>query len=547
MSQGKLHPVDTSALRREKVQNSFRMRNSKLVDQSMRPLRNLAPDYRPRRAVRTTRSRPANRGSAGPRRNPANRVQVRIPYTSGLNDSFLRNEARCQAEAELEMPIRNNPQLNRSYTSGLNDSFIRNEARCQAEAELEMPMRANPWLNRTYASGLNDSFLRNEQLCNAEAANGTANTSGNDDSFLALEAQCLAEAEAEVAAAPPNPAKKVHFSEHPNVAWINDSLDESGESAYQDNVVKFIRIVTDDTNTPASTCCKDAQGKLNHVAAINAMKVKHLSKVVKSKVQEFKSMLAENLRLIQSNRKLAGLSQAAEEKNDRQDNIMIEQEKRQKNLQEKLDKVQRDLELLEKAGLKYNNKKAADHIIDRLAANYEKMEAETEKQFNEIEHLTEVLEAFEQDNVTLSGKLEKLGFKVLEDENNSSQSVSVLNSMVEENSILEEHSRKYQEQIVKLSNACTSMHYRVVNLTDMTDGMDDEHQNLSQNVSRLRQSAANASSLQDTSAISQNLSYAKHCQDVAGDLKNVVQQQDKRIDQLESSFSNAPSPKKHSV
>ena len=512
MSQGKLHPVNTSALRRENVQNSFRMRNSKLVDQSMRPQRNLAPDYRPRRAVRTTRSRPANRGSAGPRRNPPNRAQVRIPYTSGLNDSFLRNEARCQAEAELEMP-----------------------------------MRANPRLNRTYASGLNDSFLRNEELCNAEPANETANSSRNDDSFLALEAQCLAEAEAEVAAAPPNTAKKVHFSEHPNVAWINDSLDESGESTFQDNVVKYIKIVTDDTNTPASTCCKDAQGKLNHVAAINAMKVKHLSKVVKGKVQEFKSMLAENLRLIQSNRKLAGLSQAAEEKNDRQDNVMIEQEKRQKTLQEKLEKVQRDLELLEKAGLKYNNKKAADHIIDRLAANYEKMEAETEKQFNEIEHLTQVLEAFEQDNVILSGKLEKLGFKVLEDENNSSQSVSVLNSMVEENSILEEHSRKYQEQIVKLSNACTSMHYRVVNLTDMTDGMDDEHQNLSQNVSRLRQSAANASSLQDSSVVSQNLSFAKHCQDVAGDLKNVVQQQDKRIDQLESSFSNAPSPKKRSV
>ncbi|KAL5254134.1 hypothetical protein ACHWQZ_G013785 [Mnemiopsis leidyi] len=508
MSQERLQPVNTSALRREKLQNFLRMRNSKLVDQSMRPQRNLAFDYRPRRAVQSTRSRPANRSSTGNRRYP---------------------------NAQ-----RNRTQLSRSYTSGLNDSFLRNEARCQAETrQAEMPMRTNPQLTRAYTSGVNDPFLRNEQLINAEAQNG----SGNDDSFLA---QCLAEAETD--AAPLNTinptAKRVHFSEHPNVAWINSSLDES---AYQDNVVKVIKIVTHDTNIPASTCCKDAQGKLNHVAAINAMKVKHLSKVVQTKVHEFKSMLAENLRLVQSNRELDELSKAAEGKNIRQDNIMDEQETRYRALQEKLDKVQKDLELLEKAGLKYNNKKAADHIIDRLSANYEKMEAETEKQFNEIEHLTEMLEAFEQDNITLSGKLEKLGFKVLEDENNSSQSVSVLNSMVEENTILEEHSRKYQEQIVKTSNSCTAMQYRVVNLTEMTNGMDDEHNNLSQNISRLRQSAANASSLQDSSVVSQDLSYAKHVQNVADDLKNVVQQQDKRIDQLESSFSSVPSPKKRSI
>ena len=502
-------------------------------------------------------------------------------FASEPEDSFEALEAQCKADADETIMklntthpnsmvpnknpgnirststfLKNCMQHDRSFASEPEDSFEALEAQCKAEAQ-EVTMKPN---NNTMnpnkialntmpggKSGISMS-LKNSMLHDRSIA------SEPEDSFLALEAQCKSELEHSntinnssinkplLNSTP----KNLRFSNNPSATMADSGC---GVSARQNNSRKHpgvtLKIITQ-SNVAASPCCKDAQGKLNHVAAINANKVNNLSKVVDRKANEFRSMLSENLKLGQTNSKLTELSLVAEDKLKRQQTTTNDLQAKLQVLQKKFEAIQEKLQQLEKGGFKYN-RQAADHMIDRLVINYDKMLAESDRQQEEITELTNVLELLEKDNDDLSEKLTEMGFEVTCKMSEHSQNDSIFQSMAEENSILEEHINKYQERSIMLENSITRLDSRVENLSVLSNGLAAKNKDLSLEVSQFDKSNADRSIENDTTLSNENTTandsmakYADFCTDVASNLQSMVQQQDQRILDLETSIKEAP-------
>lgn len=458
------------------------------------------------------------------------------------------------------MSQRKDLQQDISFASEPNDSFEALEAQCNADDKKEpmQPQTSPPVKKIGGDSGFSFSLRDSMQQDRSFAAEP-------DDSFEALEAQCRAELEQtnslnsssiEKPLLNSTP-KSVQFATSPTVTMMDSGCGVSThQSNSQNNSTVTLRIITP-SNVPTSPCCKDAQGKLNHVAAINAKKVDSFSKVVHRKAQEFKSMLAENIKLAQNNYKLTELSKAADDKWLHQQTTTNELEAKHLELVKKFEGVQQKLDQLEKEGFRFD-RKATDDLIDRLIRNYDRMFDESEKQNQQINELTDILELMEQDNNDLSAKMTEMGLEVTSTLAEKSQNDSILQSMADENSILEEHSSLYHERSVNLENSITRLGSRVENLSALSEGLATKNRDLSMEVSQLEKSSTtNADqtvgkyeiSADDTrlSVSSQNKTaddsmekYVEFCEGVAEELQAVVNQQDMRIHELETTISEAP-------
>lgn len=238
--------------------------------------------------------------------------------------------------------------------------------------------------------------------------------------------------------------------------------------------------IIDQNNEPISPCCDDARIQLNHHIAINASKVRSLSNVIQKKTDEFKTMLEENLKLIQNNGKLTELAQAAENKVKSQDQLAIELEEKFMELQTHFAPVQQKLAKLEEEEGQSSSRRKS--VIDILTKNYDRVLAESEENVQRINHLTDKLESLEKVNSALSEKMTSMGFNMTKHLSERSQNECILESIAEENSILEEHFYDYQDQIADLEDSIEEMHSRVDGLEYLNEELSEKNDNLIEEV-----------------------------------------------------------------
>lgn len=307
-----------------------------------------------------------------------------------------------------------------------------------------------------------------------------------------------------------------------------------------------LKIVTE-SDLPPPPCCKKSEEKLKYVAAINAKKVRNLSKTLQLKTGEFQIMLVENLKLARKNFEMKSILQTSNIGYIRERNAANSIEAKHQALQQKFDLLQNKLERLElkNKGMEHGYQET-EQIINTLTRNYDKMMELSEKQGEEITELNEQLEELDAANKDMKNTLKQMGIFMETHELEQSQNDSTFSVMSEDNSILKKQCASYQAHVDGLENSVKLLDSKIQDLSALNESLSLRNRSLTAEVSQLEHTAEIPNKSVDTSLDNTQskkldeglIKIVDFYQKVSDDLQTKVQQKDKRISELESSMND---------